>query len=370
MHLVDVTMFWSGESGGVQRYLRAKNAHLADHPSIRHTIVVPGTLTANPPQVPGLPIPFVQGYRMPRNRAAVQRVLKSLEPDMIEAGDPYQFAWAALRSGSELGVPVTAFYHSDLPELAARAFGEYGRRAASSYVKRLYRRFDLVFAPSRHVATRLAELGILNVALQPLGVDTQLFDPVKRAPSWRIKHGIAPDARMLLYVGRYAPEKNLAVLTDAVARLGAPYVLVMIGSGPITPAGPRVIALPYESDMASLAAAYASADAFVHAGDQETFGLAVLEAMASGLPVIGCKLGGIAELVDESVGVAVPRCKAGDFAEAIAAVFERDAAILSKAARERALRYDWQPVLEGLDQRYLALHALRPSEPYGTQRAA
>jgi alpha-1,6-mannosyltransferase len=370
MHLVDVTMFWSGESGGVQRYLRAKNAHLANHPEIRHTIVVPGTFTADPPQVPGIPLPFSAGYRLPRNRSSVQRVLRSLKPDVIEAGDPYQLAWAALRTGGELGVPVTAFYHSDLPELAARAFGEYGRIAAASYVKRLYRRFNLVFAPSLHVANRLADLGIEHVALQPLGVDTRLFDPVKRSPEWRCANGISPDARMLLYVGRYATEKNLPVLVEAVAKLGAPYVLVTIGAGPHLPSGNRLIVLPYESDMDSLAAAYASADAFVHAGDQETFGLAVLEALASGVPVVGCKLGGIAELVDGSVGEAVKHCDAREFADAIEAVFERDRAVLSSQARERALRYDWQTVLRSLDAKYLTLASERVLAPYGAKRAA
>jgi alpha-1,6-mannosyltransferase len=174
----------------------------------------------------------------------------------------------------------------------------------------------------------------------------------------------------LLYVGRYASEKNLPVLVDAVARLGAPYVLVTIGSGPHIPSGPRVIVLPYESDMDSLAAAYASADAFVHAGDQETFGLAVLEALASGVPVIGCKLGGIAELVDDSVGEAVEHCDAPEFAAAIEAVFERDRAVLSMHARERALRYDWQTVLQSLDAKYLALGRERVAAPYGAKRAA
>jgi alpha-1,6-mannosyltransferase len=370
MHLVDVTMFWSSESGGVQRYLRAKNAYLASHPAIRHTIVVPGSFAAGPPQVPGIPLPFSAGYRLPRNRAAVQRVLRNLKPDVIEAGDPYQFAWAALRTGAELGVPVSAFYHSDLPELAARAFGEYGRIAASSYVKRLYRRFDLVFAPSLHVAHRLAELGIDRVALQPLWVDTLLFDPAKRSDGWRIEHGISPDAKVLLYVGRYASEKNLPVLVDAVTRLGEPYILVTIGGGPLPPSGNRVIVLPYESDMESLAKAYASADLFVHAGDQETFGLAVLEAFASGLPVAGCKLGGIAELVDNTVGEAVKNCNATEFAEAIETVFARDRAVLSAHARERAVRYDWHTVLQSLDDKYLALASERVTAPYVAKRAA
>ena len=353
----------------MRRYLSAKNQFFEGRDDIRHTIVVPGSLTATAPLVPGIPLPLSGGYRLPRNRGAVDRVLKSLAPDLIEAGDPYQLAWAALRSGAELGIPVAAFYHSNLPAMAARAFKEVGRRAAVSYVRRLYRRFDLVFAPSRHIRDSLGELGIERVALQPLGVETGLFRPDRRDPTWRLQHGIDADTRVLLYVGRYAAEKNLPVLVDAVSRLKQPYVLVTIGGGPLPPVGDRVQVLPFQGDMEELARAYASADAFVHAGDQETFGLAVLEALASGLPVVGCNLGGIGELVDDTVGFAVPRCCAADFAEGIDTLFTRDRAALSARARERALEYDWRAVLTGLEGHYKKL-CNQSDVDYGTLRAA
>jgi alpha-1,6-mannosyltransferase len=369
MHLVDVTMFWSGQGGGVRRYLSAKQHFFEGRDDVRHTIVVPGSLNASAPQVPGIPLPLSGGYRLPRNRGSVDRVLKSLAPDLIEAGDPYQLAWAALRSGAEMGIPVAAFYHSNLPAMATRAFKEVGRRAAVSYVRRLYRKFDLVFAPSRHIRDALRDLGIDRVALQPLGVETGLFRPDRRDPAWRLQHGLDADAHVLLYVGRYAPEKNLPVLVDAVSRLGQPYVLVTIGGGPVPPVGEHVKVLPFQGDMDELARAYASADAFVHAGDQETFGLAVLEALASGLPVVGCDLGGIAELVDDSVGHAVPRCTASDFAAAIEALFSRDRATLSANARERALEYDWRAVLSQLEGHYQKL--FKPGDiDYSTLRAA
>jgi alpha-1,6-mannosyltransferase len=370
MHLVDVTMFWSGQGGGVRRYLSAKHDYLKKQPGVRHTIVVPGSLTAASPQVPGIPLPFSAGYRLPRNRSSVQRVLKELAPDLIEAGDPYQLAWAALRAGQDMSVPVAAFYHSNLPAMAQRALKEVGRVAAISYVKRLYKRFDMVFAPSRHIVEQLTEFGIERVTLQPLGVDTNLFRPDKRDPNWRAKHGIAPDTRILLYVGRYAAEKNLSVLVEAVAKLGSGYLLVMIGSGPLVPSGEHVMVLPFEGDMDELARAYASADVLVHAGDQETFGLAVLESLASGVPVIGCNQGGIAELVDSSVGYAVDGCHAAGFAEAISALFERDLSVLSLAARQRALSYDWNVMLANLERHYRRLLANNGSIGYGALEAA
>jgi alpha-1,6-mannosyltransferase len=355
MHVLDLTMFWSGQGGGVMRYLRAKNAYLEGVPGARHTIVVPGRLGAQPPEIPGIPIPFGAGYRLPHDPKAVRRVLGALAPDLIEAGDPYHLAWAALRAGADRGVPVAAFYHSDMPELARRAFGDYAQRAAARYVRRLYRRFDTVFAPSRYVAARLGELGIERVIHQPLGVDTELFDPSRRASGWRTRHGIDAGARVLLYVGRYASEKNLDVLVGAVARLGPPYLLVTIGGGPLVPRGPRVLALPYESLPWQLASAYASADLFVHAGDQETFGLAVLEALASGLPVVGCAQGAVGELIDPLVGAAVERCTVDAFVEAIGALAARDPVPLARRARERAQAYEWNSVLAALYGHYADL---------------
>ena len=185
-------------------------------------------------------------------------------------------------------------------------------RTARAYARRLYERFDLVLAPSRSMADHLADWGVSRVAQQPLGVDTAVFHPSRASAGWRAANGIAPSTRLLVYAGRFAPEKHLDVLAEAVRRLGGDYLLLAIGAGPAPPpAGDRIRRLPFVAGSESLAAALASADAFVHAGDQETFGLAVLEAMACGTPVVARSAEGLAELVDDSVGAAVARRHAG-----------------------------------------------------------
>jgi alpha-1,6-mannosyltransferase len=354
-HIVDATMFWSPRGGGVKSYLRAKNGYLLDDPGIRHTVVVPGAIRAASPQVPGLPLPFSSGYRFPASRRASARVLTGLAPSVIEVGDPYQMAWSALDAGQQAGVPVCAFYHSNVIEMAQRVAGKYARQAAAAYVRKLYPHFDRVFAPSAHVVSQLHDLGISRAVLQPLGVDTQVFHPQPADGSWRLRHGIDTDAVVLLYVGRFAPEKNLSLLADAVERLGAPYLLVAMGDGPVRPTGSRVRVLPYEAGRDALARAYAEADAFVHAGDQETFGLAVLEALACGLPVVGCRRGGVGDLVIDAVGETVPPGSAEAFARAIVSLRQRDAHTLARAAREHALRYDWRSVFPLLIQHYRQL---------------
>lgn len=351
-HVVDVTMFWANESGGVKRYLLSKHAYFRRAANWRHSIVVPGTLGVEPPGIPGIPLPFSSGYRIPLTARSSRKVMLQMEPDIIEAGDPYQLAWAALACGEQLRVPVVAFYHSDLPELAARAFGANARRAAMAYARKLYPRFDAVFAPSVGMLRRLDEIGVKNALLQPLGVDTNAFHPSRRDETWRAEFGIAPHATVLLYVGRFAPEKNLDVLSAAVAQLGDSYALVAMGAGPLAPRGVGVHVAPYEANTVSLARALASADILVHAGDQETFGLVALEAMACGTPVVACAQGGLGELVDASVGYSVAQCNADQFAEAIRGMADRDMAALQQAARRRAEQYDWRVVLPGLERHY------------------
>jgi alpha-1,6-mannosyltransferase len=365
LHLADVTMFWAAESGGVKRYLRAKHDFLQTTAHWRHTLVVPGTAddaSNTVAVVPGVPVPFSAGYRAPLRCGPAERALRALSPDLIEAGDPYRLAWSALHAGARLQVPVVAFYHSDLPAFFRRLAGPAAEQAAAAYVRHLYPRFDTVFAPSRYIADKLADLGVARVELQPLGVDTRLFHPARRSLRWRAQLGLPRDARVLLYVGRYAPEKNLDVLCDAVDRLNDGTTLVTIGAGPTPPSGRHVRALPYEGDAHQLAAAMASADAFVHAGDQETFGLVALEAMASGVPVVACAVGGLGALVNDAVGHAVPHCRAGDFADALQALAQRDPVVLAHAARRHALRYDWHAVLPQLVARYQALAGRRPAD--------
>jgi alpha-1,6-mannosyltransferase len=149
-----------------------------------------------------------------------------------------------------------------------------------------------------------------------------------------------------------------------VAKLGAPHVLLAVGAGPAPPpASERVRIVPFVADVAALAAILAGADAFVHAGDQETFGLSALEAMACGTPIVVRNAEGLAELADGRCGVAVETGTGAAFAEAIAALLAGDRAAQRRAARERAEAYDWEQVFPGLLGHYQRLLAGRAPVP-------
>lgn len=349
-HLVDATMFWAPTSGGVRRYVLAKHAHLERRGRWRHSIVTPVATGDEAAVVAAPPLPFSHGYRVPLGRAAAARAIDALDPDVIEVGDPYVFAWAALDVRARHGTPVVAFAHHEPARLVA-PLGRFASDLARRYVRRVYDRCDLVLAPSAYAADVLAGHGIARVGVQPLGVDTTTFHPARRSAVWRARLGIPPGMVAFVYAGRFAPEKNLDVLARAVAQVPMA-MLVAIGAGPRPPRGENVIVRPFMRDPIDLAAAVASCDAFVHAGDQETFGLAVLEAFACGLPVVARRAAGLAELVDDTVGIAATRGDERAFAVAMNDMMDADRAALGRAARRRALDHEWSAVLDRLVVRY------------------
>ena len=375
-HLVDTTMLFAPKSGGVKRYLLAKRAWIAEHrPDLRHTLVVPGD--QNRDNGKGLvtcaaaPLPFGDGYRWPASTKKWADRLCSLRPTVIEAGDPYGPGRAALDAGERLGAPVVGFCHSDPAALARLHLGEWAEPPVRRRWARLFRRFDQVVAPSRHIAERLAYAGVPDVRVQPLGVDVELFHPARADPvRVRRELGVPSGARLLVFAGRPAREKNIDVLLEATAKLGPAYHLLLIGAGALAKPQENATFLDYVAEPRGVARLLASCDAFVHANHQEPFGLVALEALACGLPLVGVASGGIAEIVDDSVGQLAPHATAASLAEAVEALFQRDWRAVGTAARARAVeRYGWGATFLGLTRLYGELTGRAPAEVVPLSRA-
>jgi glycosyltransferase involved in cell wall biosynthesis len=182
-----------------------------------------------------------------------------------------------------------------------------------------YSQMEEVMVPSASTRAQLIEHGLAAEKTRPLPrwVDTELFSPAKRDP------GFWSDARVkekfkILYVGRVSKDKNLELLTDAfkeVVDAGYPCSLIVIGDGPYRmEMEARLAGYPalFTGFLAGeeLSRGYASADLFVFPSATDTFGNVVLEAQASGLPVIVSDEGGPKELMeDEETGIIV---RAGD----------------------------------------------------------
>jgi len=311
-------------------------------------------------------MPASGGYRFPLQHREAARTIASLQPDLIEAGDPFMLAWAALDAGEICAVPTAAFCHSNVVEQASR-FGRWARRSTKRYLRHLYRKYDVVFAASRWMVGEARDLGLDNVVHQPLGVDLQRFHPSKRSDQWRRELGIPEHMVVLLYIGRLAPEKNLHVLGETVDRLGRDYVLVVQGAGPCTPHGERVVRLPYCSDSGAVARALASADVFVHAGTRETFGLAPLEALACGTPVVLPARAGFLDLIDERAAVGAGAGTSQLLAEAVRSLRPTEPAELRVRARAAAEPFGLDHSFAQLFERYASLLNMKPraGEPSG-----
>jgi len=355
-------MFYADEGGGVRSYLDAKARWLARHSRVQHTIVSPSIHTSerNPAAlgISGMAIPGIRGYRMPVSVAATFHTLQRLQPDLIEVGDPFQCAWAALRMKRQYQIPAVAFYHSDMQQLIGHRFGDLAQQAAQKYLKHLYQQFDMVLAPSNMMMQLLHSMGVHHAAHQPLGVDTWMFCPQRRDPSLRAQLRLPPETRLLVYAGRFAPEKKLGLAIEAVRKLGKSYHLVLIGSGEELPRTSQTTFIPFVRDSRLVAELLASCDVLIHPGDCETFGLVILEAMACGLPVVGTNAGGVSELVCEQTGVLVAPNSTDSLCAGIEAIFQQDLTRLGANARRKALNvYDWDRIVPQLLQRYAGLLA-------------
>ena len=371
--LVDTTMLYAPRSGGVKRYLLSKKAWLeAERPGVAHSLVVPGAHHKagddGVVQLHATKLPFGDGYRWPTSVRRWGAWVASLNPSIIEAGDPYTPGQGALEAGQRAGCPVVGFCHSDPAGLAALHFGEWAKKPVEKRWARLFGQFDRVVSPSRYIARRLEEAGIEDIVVQPLGVEVDTFRPDRRDRDWLLKKlGLPASARLLCFAGRPAREKNIDVLIEAVQRLGDPYHLVLVGAGAGLPAEDRVISLPYEANPKAVAKIIASCDAFVHANDKEPFGLIVLEAMACGRPVVGVNAGGVKETVDETVGQLAKSADPVHYAAAVEALFARDIEALGAAARVKAVeRFSWSRVFEGMCMTYADVSGQRAFvEPRG-----
>lgn len=225
-----------------------------------------------------------------------------------------------------------------------------------AYVSRLYGHFDRVLAPSQVMADKLRSLGIRNVHVQRLGVDLQTFTPALRDPGLKAELGINDETRLLIFAGRGSKEKNLPVLLDCMKCLGQGYHLLLVGSHMPTHVPDNVSIIDHFCPAADVARLMASADALLHAGDQETFGLVILEAMASGIPVVAVAAGAFCEIIAPECGLLCRPNDAAAMAASVRELFSSDTTIIGRQARLHAEHhYSWDGVMNGLLAHYQAV---------------
>jgi len=367
----DLTQSWSERGGGVRTYLMRKREHILGHGLGRHVLIIPGardeviedgaavTVAIASPHVPGSP-----NYRLLLRNKAVREALERFSPDLIECQDCYNLPWAAIgHSKRNGGVALTATYMTDFPTVyvgrpLSRFIGGPAARGLSrlgyAYVRRLFRRFDAVGALSEAGgADKLRGMGVERVAVTPLGVEVEHFSPKKRDPELRKLAGVADGAPLLIYVGRLDKEKKPDVVVEAFRKLpkklGAR--LVLLGDGPLRQSiealGDERILMPgFVSDRDTLARWLASADIYVSGMADETFGVSIVEAQASGLPVVGVAAGAMIDRVPGNIGRLGPVGDSAAMAKNILTVWNGDRPAMAAAARRHALGFSWKRSME------------------------
>ncbi len=306
--------------------------------------------------VPGVPLP---GYPELKIGLPVYARLKSrwrtAPPDLVHVATEGPLGFAAVHAARSLGLPVTSGFHTNFHAYSRHYGVGFIRQAGFAYLRHLHNLTRCTFAPSADVVDTLAAAGLRNVRLLGRGVDTSLFDPRRRDETLRASWGAAPETPVALYVGRLAPEKNLALVVAAwtALRSALPGLrLVLVGDGPSR----RELEHKYpEIHFAGvrrgddLARHYASGDLFLFASVTETFGNVVTEALASGLVVVTYDYAaGRTHVRDGENGFLAAYDEPGAFHEAAvrAAAARANWPAIRAAARATALDLSWDRIVD------------------------
>ncbi|MEV6986178.1 glycosyltransferase [Sphaerisporangium sp. NPDC051017] len=367
MRIVRLANFVAPRSGGLRTALNELGSgyRAAGHEPI---LVIPGpghdvreTPAGKIITIPGPVVPGTGGYRVITARRSLRRLLDELRPDSLEVSDRTTLRWTG-RWARSRGVRSVMVSHESLDGLL-RLFvpGRVPARALADRLNRATARdFDVVVCTTAWAAAEFARLGVPNLRRVPLGVDLARFAPERRDPALRATLA-GPDEPLLVHCSRLSSEKHpdrpIAALAE-LRRRGVPARLVVAGDGPRRraleerAAGLPVRFLGHVSDRDLVARLLATADVAVAPGPVETFGLAALEALAGGTPVVVSRASALPEVIGDA-GAAVgddPRA----YADAIQELLARDERSRRRAARAQAERFGWPASVGG----FLVAHGL------------
>src|SRR5262245_35930252 len=384
MRIVRLANFITPCSGGLRTALQELGAGYAaaGHEPV---LVMPGAADHDEQTPQGRVItlrapvlPLSGGYRLLLSKQRVSQILEALKPDRLEVSDRTTLRWTGQWARSR-SVPTVMISHESVTGLLAMLM-RAGRRASSGVFRpgpaerlirnvsrlladslntRTARDFTQVVCTTGWAAAEFERLGVPNLWRIPLGVDLELFSPRQRSPALRQRYA-GPGEVLIVHCGRLSAEKRPSSSIDALARLrlaGVPAVLVMAGDGPLHTRLERraaASALPvhfagFVPGPAAVAALLATADVVLAPGPVETFGLAALEALACGTPVVVSGSSALPEVVGDA-GVAVTD---EDFAGGVLSVLRQPVSGRRGAAPARAEQFGWPAAVGG----FLAAHA-------------
>lgn len=298
-------------------------------------------------RVSGVPFPPYPQIKLSPPNPGVGRALGQFRPDLLHAVNPFILGMGVPYYARRLEVPLVASYHTNVAAYT-RFYGlGFFYKATRWYTKKLHNQAAINLCTSEATREYLTSEGIERVRLWPQGVDARRFHPDKFSKDWRVRlSGGHPAERLVLYVGRLAPEKEIGRLKVLLRKLAGTR-LAIVGDGPARgdlerefEGTPTVFTGMLQDE--DLAAAFASADVFLFPSTTETLGMAMIEALASGLPVVAAESGASREVVsDGENGLLYNSDEA--LVSTVGKLLDDEALRfrLADRAREAALERDW-----------------------------
>lgn len=310
--------------------------------------------------VSGIPLPMYPELKLAIPRPSIRKAIEKFQPDLIHVVNPAVLGVGGIYYAKTLNIPLVASYHTHLPQYLQH----YGLGSLEGLLwellKLAHNQAQLNLCTSTAMVQELVNHGIEKVDLWQRGVDTEMFQPhlTSRQMRSRLSNG-NPDSPLLLYVGRVSAEKQIDQIKPVLEAIPNAH-LAIVGDGPHREAleahfaGTQTHFIGYLQGL-ELAAAFASADAFVFPSRTETLGLVLLEAMAAGCPVVAAASGGIPDIVTDGVNGCLFDPNDPDGAvtatkRLLAATAEREQ--LRQNARQEAERWGWAAATRQLQNYY------------------
>jgi alpha-1,6-mannosyltransferase len=365
MRIVRMANFVAPQSGGLRTALRELGAGYlaAGHEPV---LIIPAERDSDEQTAQGRVItlrgprvPFTGGYRVLLRKRRVAGLLARLRPDVLEVSDRTTLRWTG-RWARQHGVPAVMVSHESLAALLGLVRLGLARlnAVADTLNRQTARAYQRVICTTGWAAAEFERIGVGNVVRAPLGVDLDTFTPGRSSQEVRDRY-VAADQTLLVHCGRLSAEKKPQRSLNTLATLradGVPARLVVAGDGPLRRRLQRravreelpVTFAGFLPDRTDLAALLASADVALAPGPVETFGLAALEALACGTPVVVSAESALPEVAGDA-GVSVT---GEDLAPGVRELLGRPGTTRRAAARARAECYDWPTAV----QAFLAVH--------------
>jgi len=262
-------------------------------------------------QAPSFPFILYPDYRLGFYGPVIKSMLDKFDADVFHITTPDIIGYNFLKYARKRGIPVVSVYHTDFlsylryyHKILSRLLNDFGWK----YGRWFYNRCDTVFVPTEIMRQKLHKRGIRNTKIWARGIHLDRYNPKFRSKHIRRKWGMEHKF-VILYVGRFVWYKDLHVLISIYERIKNQGItdigFIFVGSGPIEEelkkAMPEAVFPGYLVGK-DLSEAYSSSDLLIHPSTTETFGNVLLEAMASGVPVIVADRGGCPEVVEKSGG--------------------------------------------------------------------